>query len=96
MDEKDIEYLQGLLKIPSVGARGVNAICEEVKKKKVKHTTTKLKQALHEWAKIKEWYESRETNTQKVYRLSYLLCTKHTKGYHSFTPGRPKQQFQID
>ena len=32
MDEKDIEYLQSLLKIPSVGARGVNAIYEEVKK----------------------------------------------------------------
>ncbi len=31
MDEKDIEYLQGLLRIPSVGARGVNAIYEEVK-----------------------------------------------------------------
>ncbi len=32
MDEKDIEYFQGLLKIPSVGARGVNAIYDEVKK----------------------------------------------------------------
>jgi hypothetical protein len=32
MDEKDIEYLQSLLKIPSVGSRGVNAIYEEVKK----------------------------------------------------------------
>ena len=32
MNEKDIEYLQGLLKIPSVGARGVNAIYDEVKK----------------------------------------------------------------
>ena len=32
MDEKDIEYLQALLKIPSVGARGVNAIYVEVKK----------------------------------------------------------------
>ena len=26
MDEKEIEYLQSLLKIPSVGARGVNAV----------------------------------------------------------------------
>ncbi len=32
MDEKDIEYLKSLLKIPSVGARGVNAVYEEVKK----------------------------------------------------------------
>ena len=32
MDEKEIEYLQSLLKIPSVGARGVNAIYDEVKK----------------------------------------------------------------
>ena len=42
MDEKDIEYLQGLLKIPSVGARGVNAIYEEVKKQgKTYNTKTK-------------------------------------------------------
>ncbi len=32
MDEKEIEYLQSLLKITSIGARGVNAIYEEVKK----------------------------------------------------------------
>ncbi len=29
MDQKDKEYLQSLLKIPSVGASGVNAIHEE-------------------------------------------------------------------
>ncbi len=46
MDEKEIEYLQSLLKIPSVGARGVNAIYEEVKNKG-KHIITKLKQDLH-------------------------------------------------
>ena len=32
MDEKEIEYLQSLLKIPSIGSRGINAIYEEVKK----------------------------------------------------------------
>ena len=31
MDEKDIEYLQSLFKNLFVGARGVNAIYEEVK-----------------------------------------------------------------
>ncbi len=46
MDEKEKEYLQGLLKNPSVGARGVNAIYEEVKNR-VEHTIIKLKEALH-------------------------------------------------
>jgi hypothetical protein len=58
MDEKEIEYLQSLLKIPSVGARGVNAIYEEVKKQgKTYNNKTKTGFTL---AKIKEWYESRE------------------------------------
>ena len=84
MDEKEIEYLQGLLKIPSVGARGVNAIYEEVKKQgKTYNTKTKTGFTL---AKIKEWYESREK----------VQTHKRGTGYHSFTPERPKQQFQID
>jgi len=84
MDEKDIEYLQGLLKIPSVGARGVNAIYEEVKKQgRAYNNKTKSGFTL---AKIKEWYESREK----------VQTHKRISGYHSFTPDRPRQQFQID
>ena len=84
MDEKDIEYLQGLLKIPSVGARGVNAIYEEVKKQgRAYNNKTKSGFTL---AKIKEWYESREK----------VQTHKRISGYHSFTPDRPKEQFQID
>ena len=84
MDEKEIEYLQSLLKIPSVGARGVNAIYEEVKKQgKTYNNKTKTGFTL---AKIKEWYESREK----------VQTHKRGTGYHSFTPERPKQQFQID
>ena len=85
MDEKEIEYLQSLLKIPSVGARGVNAIYDEVKKQgKAYDNKTKTGFTL---AKIKQWYESREkVQTHK----------RNTGGYHSFTPEQPKQQFQID
>jgi hypothetical protein len=84
MDEKDIEYLQSLLKIPSVGARGVNAMYEEVKKQgKSYDNKTKTGFTL---AKIKEWYESREK----------VQTHKRGTGYHSFTPEQPKQQFQID
>ena len=84
MNEKDIEYLQGLLKIPSVGARGVNAIYEEVKKQgRAYNNKTKSGFTL---AKIKEWYESREK----------VQTHKRISGYHSFTPHRPRQQFQID
>ena len=58
MDKKDIEYLQSLLKIPSVGARGDNAIYEEVKKQgKTYNNKAKTGFTL---AKIKQWYESRE------------------------------------
>ena len=32
MDEKEIEYLKSLLQNPAIGARGVNAIYEQVKK----------------------------------------------------------------
>jgi len=84
MDEKEIEYLQSLLKIPSVGARGVNAIYEEVKKQgKAYDNKTKTGFTL---AKIKEWYESREK----------VQTHKRGTGYHSYTPEQPKQQFQID
>ena len=84
MNEKDIEYLQGLLKIPSVGARGVNAIYDEVKKQgRAYNNKTKSGFTL---AKIKEWYESREK----------VQTHKRISGYHSFTPDRPKEQFQID
>jgi hypothetical protein len=84
MDEKEIEYLQGLLKIPSVGARGVNAIYEDVKNQsKAYDNKTKSGFLL---AKIKQWYESREK----------VQTHKRGTGYHNFTPGRPRQQFQID
>ena len=84
MNEKDIEYLQDLLKIPSVGARGVNAIYEEVKKQgRAYNNKTKSGFTL---AKIKEWYASREK----------VQTHKRISGYHSFTPDRPKEQFQID
>ena len=83
MDEKDIEYLQGLLKIPSVGSRGVNAIYEEVKKQGRAYNN-KLKTGFT-LAKIKEWYESREK----------VQTHKRGTGYHSYTPEQPKQQFQI-
>ncbi len=71
MDEKEMEYLQSLLKIPSVGAQGVNAIYEEVKKQgKAYDNKTKSGFTL---AKIKQWYESREsTNTQKGHMLLQL------------------------
>ena len=32
IDEKTAEYLQSLLKLPHVGARGVDALYQEVKK----------------------------------------------------------------
>ena len=72
MDEKDIEYLQGLLKIPSVGARGVNAIYDEVKKQgRAYNNKTKSGFTL---AKIKEWYESREkVQTHKGYQDIIVL-----------------------
>jgi hypothetical protein len=71
------------LKIPSVGARGVNNIYEEVKNKgKTYNNKTKTGFTL---AKIKEWYESREK----------VQTHKRGTGYHGFTPERPKQQFQI-
>ncbi len=78
MDENDIEYLQSLLKIPSVGARGVNAIYEEVKKQgKTFNNKTKTGFTL---AKIKEWYESREK----------VQTHKRGTGYHSYTPEQPQ------
>ncbi len=85
MDENEIEYLQGLLKIPSVGARGVNAIYEEVKKQG-KACNNKTKSGFTQLAKMKEWYQSREKNQTH----------KRVSGYHSFTPERSRQQFQID
>jgi hypothetical protein len=67
--KKDIEYLQSLLKIPSVGTCGVNAVYEEVKKQgKSYNNKTKTGFTL---AKIKEWYESRKKSTQqKGHRIS--------------------------
>ncbi len=84
MDEKEIKYLQSLLKTSSVGARGVNAIHEEVKKQG-KTYNNKTKTGLTP-AKIQQWYESREK----------VQTHRRGAGYHSFTPERPKQQFQID
>ena len=46
MDEKDIEYLQGLLKIPSVGARGVMLYMKKLRNR-AEHTTIKPNQVLH-------------------------------------------------
>ena len=77
MDEKEIEYLQSLLKIPSVGARGVNAIYEEVKKQgRAYNNKTKTGFTL---AKIKQWYESREkVQTHKRSTQFYTRTTKTT------------------
>ena len=75
MDEKEIEYLQGLLKLPSVGARGINAIYEEVKKQG-KAYDNKTKSGFTS-AKIKQWYESREK----------VQTHKRGTGYHSYTSG---------
>ncbi len=76
MDEK--EYLQGILKIPSVvGARGVNAIYEEVKKQgKAYDNKTKSGFTL---AKIKEWYQSREKvqTHKKVTEIEPAACCQY-------------------
>jgi hypothetical protein len=83
-DEKEIEHLQSILKIPSVGARGVNAIYEHLKKEgKAYNNKTKTGFAL---TKIKKWYNTRER----------VQTHKRDSGYHSFIPERPKQQFQLD
>jgi hypothetical protein len=84
IDEKTAEYLQGLLKLPHVGSRGVDALYQEVKKQG-KAYNAKLKSGLT-LENIKEWYKSRE-KVQTHQRVS---------GYHSYTPDRPKEQFQID
>ena len=84
IDEKTAEYLQGLLKLPHVGSRGVDALYQEVKKQG-KAYNTKLKSGLT-LENIKEWYKSRE-KVQTHQRVS---------GYHSYTPDKPKEQFQID
>jgi len=84
MDDKEIEYLQSVLKIPSVGARGVNAIYEHLKKEGLAYNNkTKTGFTL---TKIKEWYNTRER----------VQTHKRDSGYHSFIPERPKQQFQLD
>ena len=84
MYEKEIEYLQSVLKIPSVGARGVNAIYEHLKKEGLAYNNkTKMGFTL---TKIKEWYNTRER----------VQTHKRDSGYHSFIPERPKQQFQLD
>jgi hypothetical protein len=84
MDEKEIEYLKSLLQNPAIGARGVNAIYEQVKKEgRAYNNKTKTGFTL---TKIKEWYNTRER----------AQTHKRDSGYHSFTPEKPKQQFQID
>ena len=84
MDEKEIEYLKSLLQNPAIGARGVNAIYEQVKKEgRAYNNKTKTGFTL---TKIKEWYNTRER----------VQTHKRDSGYHSFTPEKPKQQFQID
>ncbi len=84
MTKKKAEFLQGLLNLPHVGSRGVDALYQEVKKQG-KAYNTKLKSGLT-LENIKEWYKSRE-KVQTHPRVS---------GYHSFTPEKPKEQFQID
>ena len=84
MDEREIEYLKSLLQNPAIGARGVNAIYEQVKKEgRAYNNKTKTGFTL---TKIKEWYNTRER----------AQTHKRDSGYHSFTPETPKQQFQID
>ena len=84
IDEKTAEYLQGLLKLPQIGSRGLDALNQEVKKQG-KAYNAKLKSGLT-LENIKEWYKSRE-KVQTHQRVS---------GYHSYTPEKPKEQFQID
>ena len=84
IDEKTAEYLQGLLKLPQIGSRGLDALYQEVKKQG-KAYNAKLKSGLT-LENIKEWYKSRE-KVQTHQRVS---------GYHSYTPEKPKEQFQID
>jgi hypothetical protein len=84
IDEKTSEYLQGLLKLPQIGSRGLDALYQEVKKQG-KAYNAKLKSGLT-LENIKEWYKSRE-KVQTHQRVS---------GYHSYTPEKPKEQFQID
>jgi hypothetical protein len=54
IDEKTAEYLQGLLKLPHIGSRGLDALYQEVKKQG-KAYNTKLKSGLT-LENIEEWY----------------------------------------
>lgn len=84
VDEKTAEFLQELLKLPQVGARGADALYQEVKKQgKAYNTKTKSGLTLQQ---IKDWYNSREQ----------VQTHKRVSGYHSYTPEKPLQQFQID
>ena len=66
VDEKTAQYLQDLLKLPHVGARGLNALYHEVKKQG-KAYNTKLKSGLT-LQQIKNWYTLREkVQTYKKY-----------------------------
>ncbi len=73
-----------MLKIPSVGARGINAIYEEVMNQS--QADDNKSQSGFTIAKIKQWYESWEK----------AQTHKRGTGYHSYRPERPSQQFQID
>ncbi len=70
--------------MPHVGSRGVDALYQEVKKQG-KAYNTRLKSGLT-LENIKEWYKSREK----------VQTHQRASGYHSFTPKKPKEQFQID
>ena len=79
IDKKTAEYLQGLLKLPYVGARGIDALYQEVKKQG-KAYNSKLKSGLT-LENIKEWYKSREK----------VQTHQQVSVYHSFTPDKPKR-----
>ena len=67
IDEKTSEYLQGLLKLPQIGSRGLDALYQEVKKQG-KAYNAKLKSGLT-LENIKEWYKSREKSTDTSTRF---------------------------
>ena len=77
IDVKTVGVLQGLLKLPHISSRGLDALYQEVKKQG-KAYNTKLKSGLT-LENIKEWYKSREK----------VQTHRRVSGYHSFTPEKP-------
>ena len=82
MDEKEIEYLQSVLKIPSVGARGVNAIYEHLKKEgKAYNNKTKTGFTL---TKIKEWYNTRERECKRINAIRVIIVLYQSAQNNNF------------